>query len=139
MRQVTGRALWVGHAGDLRDAHRVLGAAVAAVVELSDSEPFADLARDLVRCRFPLSDGGDNPPWLLRLAAQSVAAFLRAGVPVLVSCSAGMSRSLCIAAAGIALAEGTPIVEALAIVSGGGPADVSPGLFAQMLSAAGET
>jgi len=138
MRQVGGRPLWLGNAGDLRDARAVLAAGVEAVVELADSEPFAVLPRDLVRCRFPLSDGGDNPPWLLRLAAASVAALLRAGTPVLVCCSAGMSRSVCVAAAGIALAEGRPLPEAVTAVAGSGPADVSPGLLVQLQQALGD-
>jgi hypothetical protein len=129
MRQVAGRALWLGNAADLRDPRAVLAAGIAAVVELADSEPFAALPRELVRCRFPLSDGGDNPPWLLRLAADAVAALLRADVPVLVCCSAGLSRSACVAAAGVALAEERPLAEALAAVVGSGPADVSPGLL----------
>ncbi|MDY3560667.1 hypothetical protein R5W23_001913 [Gemmata sp. JC673] len=137
MRQVKGRALWLGNAGDLRDARAVTAAGVAAVVELADSEQLAVLPRELVRCRFPLSDGGDNPAWLLRLAAESVAAFVRAGVPVLVCCSAGLSRSVCAAAAGVALAEGWPLPEALASVAGAGPADVSPGLFVQFQRALG--
>jgi hypothetical protein len=138
MRQVAGRLLWVGNAGDLRDARAVMAAEVGAVIELADSEQLAVLPRELVRCRFPLSDGGDNPPWLLRLAAESVAALLRAGVPVLVCCSAGMSRSVCVAAAGLALAEGRPLPEAVAVVAGSGPADVSPGLLAQLREALGE-
>lgn len=131
MRQVTGRGLWLGNAGDLRDARAVLATGVEAVVELADSEQLAVLPRELVRCRFPLSDGGHNPAWLLRLAAESVAALLRAGVPVLVCCSAGMSRSVCVAAGGIALAEGQPLPQALLAVVGSGPADVSPGLWGQ--------
>src|ERR1700758_3746667 len=130
MRKVSGRALWLGNAGDLRDPRAVLAAGVAAVVELADSEPLAVLPRDLVRCRFPLSDGGDNAPWLLRLAAETVAALLRAGVPALVCCSAGMSRSLCVAAGGLALAENRPLPESKALVVGAGPADVSPRLLA---------
>ena len=46
MRQVPGRALWLGNAGDLRDARAVLAADVAAVMELSDGEPFAVLPRN---------------------------------------------------------------------------------------------
>jgi hypothetical protein len=137
MRQVGGRPLWLGSAGDLRDARAVLAAGVEAVVELADSEPFAVLPRELVRCRVPLSDGGDNPAWLLRLAAESVATLLRAGVPALVCCSAGMSRSVCVAAAGVALAEGRPLAEAMATVAAGGPADVSPGLLVQLQRALG--
>ena len=132
MRQVPGRALWLGNVGDLRDARTVLAAGIAAVVELADSEPFAVLPRELIRCRFPLSDGGDNPPWLLRLAVESVAALLRASVPVLVCCSAGMSRSVSVAAGGVALAEGRPLAESLSVVVGSGPADVMPGLLMQL-------
>ena len=138
MRQVAGHALWLGHAGDLRDARAVLAAGVEAVVELADSEPLAALPRELIRLRYPLSDGGDNPAWLLRLAAESVATLIRERTPVLVCCSAGMSRSVCVAAAGVALAEGTPLAEAMAAVAGSGPADVSPGLLAQMQQALGQ-
>jgi protein-tyrosine phosphatase len=137
VRKVSDRLLWVGHAGDLRDVREVLAAGVEAVVEVADSEPLAALPRDLVRLRFPLSDGGDNPVWLLRLAADSVAALLGAGVPVLVCCSAGMSRSVCVAAAGVARAEGRQLTEALAGVVGDGPADVSPGLLGQFREALG--
>lgn len=137
MRQVVGRPLWLGNAGDLRDARGVMAAGVEAIIELADNEQLAVLPRELVRCRFPLSDGGDNPAWLLRLAAESVAVLLRAGVPVLVCCSAGMSRSVCVAAAGTALAEGRPLAEALASVAGSGPADVSPGLLVQFQRALG--
>jgi protein-tyrosine phosphatase len=137
MRQVAGRAWWLGNAGDLRDARAVMDAGVEAIVELADSEQLAVLPRELVRCRFPLSDGGDNPAWLLRLSAESVATLLGAGVPVLVCCSAGMSRSVCVAAAGVALAEGRSLAEALAEVVGAGPADVSPGLLVQVQQALG--
>jgi protein-tyrosine phosphatase len=131
MRQVPGRQLWLGNAGDLRDARAMLAAGIVAVVELADSEPLASLPRELVRCRFPLSDGGDNPAWLLRLAAETVAALLRADAPVLVCCSAGMSRSVCVAAGGVALAEMRSLAESLSAVVGAGPADVAPGLLVQ--------
>jgi protein-tyrosine phosphatase len=137
MRQVSGRALWLGHAGDLRDARAVLAAGVEAVIEVAASEPMAPLPRGLVRCRFPLADGGDNPPWLLRLAVESVAALLRAGVPTLVACSAGLSRSVGIAAAAVALAAGRPLAESLREVVGTGPADVSPAMFAQLRDVVG--
>jgi hypothetical protein len=135
MRQVVGRALWLGNAGDLRDARAVMATGVEAVVEVADSEMLAVLPRELVRLRFPLSDGGDNPPWLLRLAAESVAALVRAEVPVLVCCSAGMSRSVCVAAGGVALADGRSLPESLSAVAGSGPADVSPGLWMQLKQA----
>ncbi|MCA9067699.1 MAG: dual specificity protein phosphatase family protein [Planctomycetaceae bacterium] len=105
MRKVDSLPLWIGNAGDLKDV-RAVCETVEAVVEVADSEPLAELPRSLIRCRFPLSDGGENPAWLLLLAATTVSTFLQSGVPTLVCCSAGMSRSVCVAAAGIALKKG---------------------------------
>ena len=135
MRQLAGRSVWLGNSGDLRDVRMIHDAEIEAIVELADSEPLAILPRELIRCRFPLSDGGDNPSWLLRLAAESVAALMRARIPLLICCSAGMSRSVSVAAAGIALAEGRTLAESLGLVSEQRPADVSPGLMAQFQQA----
>ena len=135
MRKISGRSLWLGNAGDLQNPRALFDAEIQAVVELADSEPPAVLPRDRIRCRFPLSDGGENPPWLLRLAAESVAAFLRWGVPVIVCCSAGMSRSVCIAAAAIAIAERKNLTDSLSLVTAEGPADVSPALLHQIQQA----
>lgn len=132
MRKVADYALWVGNASDIRDARSLFASDITAVVELADCEPFVELPRELLRCRFPLSDGGDNPPWILRLAAESVATLLRNDVPVLVCCSAGLSRSIVVAAAAVSLIAARPLAEALATVVGSGPADVSPGLLFQM-------
>jgi protein-tyrosine phosphatase len=78
---------------------------------------------------WPSSNSPTASKW--RLAADSVAALLRARVPTLVCCSAGMNRSVCVAVCAVTIAERLPLDEALAIVVGTGPADVSPGLLAQ--------
>ncbi|HBI43075.1 MAG TPA: protein tyrosine phosphatase [Planctomycetales bacterium] len=132
MRQVAGRPLWIGHVGDTRRPRVLLDAGIGAVIELADGEPLAILPRELVRCRFPLTDGGGNPSWLVRLAMESVAGLLRAGVPTLVCCGCGMNRSVSLAAGGLALAEGRALRETLAEVARSGPADVSPELLAQV-------
>ena len=137
MHQVPGRPLWVGHSGDTRDPRVMLNAGIGAVVELADSEPMASLPRDLVRCRFPLADGSGNPAWLLRVAAETIARLLRAGVPTLVCCGSGMSRSVCLAAAGLSLADHRPLCETLAAVAAAGPADVSPALLADLQNTLG--
>lgn len=135
MRRVGERDLWIGNAGDLSDLKAVLDTGAEVVVELSDSEQAAVLPRELVRLRFPLSDGGENAPWLLRLAMESVAGLLIEKVPVAIFCSAGMSRSVCIAAAAISLAEASPLAEALAEVAASGLVDVSAGLVEQVRNA----
>jgi hypothetical protein len=132
MRQLAGRSIWIGNSSDLRDVPKVMATGIEALIELSASETFAVFPRELIRCRFPLHDGEANPVWLLRFACESLATFLHANVPVLVCCSAGMSRSVVVVAGGVALAEKMSLVEALKIVAGTGPADVSPGLFNQL-------
>lgn len=131
MRQVFQLPLWIGNAGDLRSPREVLAAGIEAIVELADNEPLATLPRDLIRLRFPLSDGGANADWLVRLSADSVAALVRAGVPTLVCCSCGQNRSVVVTAAGLALAQETAFDETLVAVARVGPADVAPGLVAQ--------
>jgi hypothetical protein len=134
MRPIPGRALWIGHVGDTRHPRILLDAGIMAVVELADSEPLATLPRELIRCRFPLSDGGGNPPWLVRLSVDSVAALMRAGIPTLICCGCGMSRSVCMAAAALVLVEGLAMDEAITMVAGCGPADVSAGLLTEVES-----
>ena len=73
MCQVAGRKLWLGQSGGLRAPRALRTAGIEAVVELADSEQMAILPRELIRRRFPLSDGGTTPPWLLRMATESVA------------------------------------------------------------------
>jgi hypothetical protein len=139
MRQIAGRKLWLGHAGDLRDVRAILSAGIDAVVELAAGEPPAVLPRELVHCRFPLTDGGENSLWLVRLAAEAIAGLIQAGVPTLVGCSAGMSRSISLAAGGLAMADGRDLREVVAEIVRNGPADVSPGLIRQVCDAVRET
>ncbi|MBX9677924.1 MAG: hypothetical protein K2X38_04105, partial [Gemmataceae bacterium] len=84
-----------------------------------------------IRYHFPLSDGGDNPEWLLKLTINAIAGLIESKVRTLVCCSAGMSRSICAASAGIVRAEGGSLRDATAVVAALGSADVSPGLLDQ--------
>lgn len=100
-------------------------------------EPTASLTRELVYCRFPLIDGAGNPAWLLQAAVETVAHLLRRGVPTLVACGAGMSRTPAVAGAALALVRGYPLAEGLTLVSRSGVADVSPALWAEIEVAVG--
>lgn len=137
MRQIEAYPLWLGNVGDMRDVQELFRLSIAAVVDLAVNESPARLPRDLIYCRFPLVDGADNPRWLLRAASETVANLLRAGVPTLVYCGAGMSRTPAIAAAGLALATGAKPSEMLARIGDAGVADVSPALWADIQAAIG--
>jgi hypothetical protein len=132
MRRVPGYSLWLGHAGDVRDARGLLAAGIVAVIDLAIQEAPAPLPRELVYGRFPLVDGSGNPPWLLRAAVETVAGLLRDQVPTLVGCGVGLSRSPCIAGAAIARVAGCPPGEGLAIALQAAPADISPALWAEV-------
>ncbi len=132
MRQIHPHALWLGHVGDVRDWRAVSDVGIQAIVDLAGNEAPAVPPRDLIYHRFPLVDGAGNPDWLLRIACRTVADLLRADIPVLVYCSAGMSRSPAIAAAAIANATKQPLDRALATVRQAGGVDVSPGLWTSL-------
>jgi hypothetical protein len=135
VRRVPNHSLWLGHAGDGRDVRAVLSAGILAVVDLALDEPPAALARELVYCRFPLSDGAGNPPWLLRSAVETVAGLVRSGTPTLVCCGVGMSRTPAVAAVALSLVSDVSAADALALVTQSGAADVSPGLWRDLESA----
>lgn len=135
MRIVPGYSLWVGSVADVRDLSAVLAAGVEAVVDLALNEPVPKITRELVYCRFPLVDGAGNAPWLLRAAVGTVASFVRAEVPTLVFCGAGMSRSPTITALALSRVSELPPAECLELVIGDGPCDISAALWNDALAA----
>jgi hypothetical protein len=135
MRRILPHPLWIGHVGDLGDPASIRAAGIKALVDLAIDELPSVPGREWLYCRFPLLDGAGNPPWLVQAAVRTVAGLLRARTPTMVYCSGGMSRSPCIAAAGLAVAKGAPAAACLAEVIHGGPADVS-GLLWEALQAA---
>jgi hypothetical protein len=132
MNQIHPHPLWLGHAGDGRDARRILDADIKAVVHLAAEEPSPQLPRDLLFFRFPVIDGADNSNHLMLLALGTVSHLLTMRLPTLVYCSAGMSRSPAIAAGAIALVTGTPPDECLREIAQHRATDVSPGLWASV-------
>jgi hypothetical protein len=132
MRQIHPHALWLGHVGDVRDWRAVFDAGIQAIIDLAGNEPPATPPRDLSYQRFPLVDGPGNPDWLLKLACATISELQRSGIPTLVYCSAGMSRSPAIAAAAISVVTNRSLDEALDIVRQAGDIDVSPGLWASV-------
>lgn len=129
MRAIANSLLWLGHRGDVRDLSMILDAGIQTIIDLADNEPVLPLTRDLVYCRYPLRDGAGNPIWLLQSAITCVESMLRLSVPTLMVCSAGMSRSPLIAAAGLAKWNNGTLKEGIQTVQQSGPMDISPGLM----------
>jgi hypothetical protein len=129
MRHIPDYSLWLGHAGDTRDRNELLRLGVGAVVDLAVEEPPAVAGHETVYCRFPLNDGTENPPWLLRSAIDMTATLLRQKVPTLVACSSGVSRAPAIAAAALVRLGRPTLQDALMYLAGFGQFDVSSGLL----------
>lgn len=105
MQLVVPELLWTGNSRDARDPRQLLDAGIEAVVDVSYEEEPAVLPRSLTYCRIPLRDGYGNDNWSVRLALQVVSTLIVSEVPTLVACSAGMSRSPCIAVGALAIAR----------------------------------
>ena len=133
MRQILPYSLWLGNVGDARDLRTLHASGIEAVVDLALDEKPATFTRELVYCRFPIVDGSENAPWLLRLAVRTTATLLKAAIPTLVYCGHWMSRSPAIAAAALAQVTGKPAQQCLEIVLQSHGGDVTPALWHDVL------
>lgn len=124
MRTVLPDRLCIGNAREARDVKGIHDAGIEAVVDLAANEPPAALSRDMIYCRIPLVDGDGNGAELLRLAVNTIAQLVREGVPTLVACSHGMSRSPTVTCYALMRAQRIVREEAIALVGG----SVSPSL-----------
>lgn len=134
MIQIEPHSLWLGHAGDCRDATTVLGAGIRAVVQLAIEEPPAQFPREIIFARIPLHDGSDNTADSLRLAITTVHHLLVARIPTLLCCSAGLRRSPAIAACVLARISGQTPTESLARIQILFSTDISPALWRDLMA-----
>jgi hypothetical protein len=129
MREILPSRLWLGNAADLRDAESILQNGIQAVVNLAIEQMMPTLPRTLICCHFPIMDSEQSSPTPLRSAIETVVLFLRRGIPSLVCCSAGMSRSPAVIAGALSLYEGGTPDDRLRQIALGYPHDVSPQLW----------
>jgi hypothetical protein len=132
MNQISGYPLWIGTIGDLKDLRRLYDLGIRAVVQLAYEEPPLTLPHDLIACRFPLLDGGDNDADLLQLAVTTVTHLLEGKFATLVCCHAGRSRSPAVVAAALARRTKEPFAVCLNRLAAQHAWDIHPALFAQL-------
>ena len=85
--------LWIGQALDAREPRSLFDAEIMAVVDVAYEELPAQLPRQLIYLRYPINDGGGNDLRILQTILKSTVDLLSLGIPTLIACSAGMSRS----------------------------------------------
>ncbi len=133
MTPISPYPIWVGHGGEAHDFARIMDNGIEAVVDLAAEEPSRASPRDLVVCRFPLTDGTGNRPEVMSVAIRTLAGLFAAGLPTLVCCGAGLSRAPAFVAAAISVVEGEPPEDCLERVTRHHPSDVSPGLWGEVV------
>jgi len=138
VRELIPKRLWIGNAADARSRENIFSNAVASVVDLAIDESPALTPRETIYFRAPLNDSSNNGAATIRLAVNTLATLLGEGIPTLVCCSAGMSRSPTIAAIAIAVAEQSPPNTILAKYFSDASHDVSPGLWNSAVEACKE-
>ncbi|MGE0610655.1 MAG: dual specificity protein phosphatase family protein [Pirellulales bacterium] len=132
LREIEPRRLYLGNAATLRDLDSLFANQIAAVLDLALNEPPARLAREMIYCRIPIDDGAGNGPERISAALRCLVALVEGNFPVLVACSAGMSRSPALAAAALAIVTKTSPDDCLAKIAKDAPCDVSPALWADV-------
>lgn len=134
MRQIHPHKLWTGNVRDRDNLAAINDLRIAAIIDLADMElPSHTLSRDLIYCRWPLRDGPDNPDWVLSGALDFLERLVRADISVMVCCSAGMSRSVALAAMALARVYGRDPQSTLVSIAGDQPTDVSAGFWLALL------
>jgi protein-tyrosine phosphatase len=133
MKEIIQNRLWIGNANDARDVGRILALEITAVIDLAANEPPIAYPREIAYCHFPLHDGAGNHPAMLRAAIATTEMFIAAQLPLLVTCSAGMSRSPAIVAAALARVERILPEVALSRAALPGAHDVSPALWNEVI------
>ena len=129
MREILPNQLWIGNAGDGRNAEHLLQNGIVAVINLAAEEPSPVLPRSMIYCHFPLVDGPQDDEGVLDMAIQAVVFLLKKQIPTFVYCGAGMSRSPAIVAAALSIVQGGSPDEKLKEIVAGHPHDVSPNLW----------
>jgi hypothetical protein len=129
MRAAYGDLLLIGNAIEARDMRLLYDNEVRNVLDLAANEKPASLGRDHIYFRIPILDGDGNSDRDIELAIITLVHLMETGNKTLVACSAGMSRSPCIAAASIALTSNGSIDECMHKIVSSGPNDVSPILW----------
>lgn len=129
MRTVYGGVLLIGNALEARNMRLLYDNEIRAVLDLAANEKPATLGREHIYVRVPILDGDGNSDHDIELAVITLVHLIQTETKTLVACSAGMSRSPCIAAAAIALAANMSMDECMNKIVSSGPHDVSPILW----------
>ena len=129
MHEIIPGRLWISSIYEARDLRSVLDLGVEAVVDLAMQELPLAVTRELIYFRIPILDGDRNDARRLTMAIETITQLIRRQIPVLVACSAGMSRSPAIVAAVLSIMNDRQPAEVLQELAASMPHDVSPALW----------
>lgn len=102
---------------------------IGHAIQLTYEEPENGYPPEVTVHTFSMMDGPQNDEDVFRSAVAKVVALLRDDAKILVHCSAGESRSACVAAAALGRFESMSFDEALAKVRKAGPVNAHESLL----------
>jgi protein-tyrosine phosphatase len=124
--------LFLGDVHDASDHAALRDADVDAVLSLSHGDPETPFPDAVSVVRIPLIDGPQNEFEDFRAAAAELRDLLRSDQTVFVHCAAGVSRSVSVTAAALALRDDDAVDEAIGVVRDARPvANPHPALVEQ--------
>lgn len=133
MISIWNQQLWIGNAFDARNTSNLHEHEINTVVDLALEEAPVQPPREVIYLRFPIHDGVGNDTELLRTIVQTLVKLLSSGsARVLVSCSAGLSRSPIVSAAAIASLKNISLRDSLQDIQSNLRTDISPALYADV-------
>lgn len=113
--------LYYGGLEDAGDSAPYREREIEHVIQLTYEPPGSGYPKDVEVHTFSMMDGPQNDEATFRAAVSKIVEILEANATVLVHCSAGRSRSVCVAAAALGQFEQLSFEEAFAQVEEVGP------------------
>jgi protein-tyrosine phosphatase len=120
--------LYIGSSRAMYDPHLLREAGINHIVKLYDADP--ECPPDFISIECYFEDGGEIPLDLLEIGITFMEQHLKAEIPVLVMCGAGMSRSAAFAMAYLLEKQGYNLRYAWMLIKFHHPiADIAPQLW----------
>ena len=130
MYQITGR-LYYGGLEVASEHDQYLENGIDHVIQLTYEPPEDGYPKDVTTHTYSMMDGPRNDENVFREAARNTAELLESNSRIFVHCSAGQSRSVCVAAAALGRFEQIPFETALKRVREAGPTGPHEALIAR--------
>lgn len=135
MTEILPSLIWLANGLEVRDLELIGEMQIDAIVDLAYEEPPIASLKSRLTFRVPLIDGEGNNRTHIRLAVLTTTELIRSKTPFVIACSAGISRSPAILAAGLAMVDHCTVEEKLEFIKAKKRIGVSQAFLSDVQSA----